>query len=137
MNVLRRWLQPRRRGEPAKRPSLEIHVPISPTRQMFNMAQALTLSLRLNGGSYADAAVILTVGESSYSPELRNTPPRWLTKYNARLNFVPAPVFERYSWYGTALQRFRYGFKADVVLMLDADVLIARPFDDLVQSVAE
>jgi hypothetical protein len=100
------------------------------------MLHALTLSLRRNGGAYADAPVVVTVCDSSYDPELVRTPPRWLTRNNVRLNFVPASVFARYSWYGTALHRFHYDFRSDVVLMLDADILVARPFDELVESVA-
>lgn len=103
---------------------------------MFNMLHALTLSLRRNGGAYTSAPVIATVGDASYTAALAATPPPWLARNDVSLRFVPASVFERYSWYGNALQRFQHDFQSDVVLMLDADILVARPFDDLVESVA-
>ena len=135
MSLLDRWLKPRPTGAARRRPLLEVHVPISPTPLMFNMLHALTLSLRQNGGAYADAPVIAAVGDASYSAEL-SAPPAWLARNNISLRFVPAGVFERYSKYGTALQRFQSDFQSDVVLMLDADILVARPFDELVESIA-
>ena len=134
--LLSSWSKGRPFDAAERRPSLEVHIPISPTREMFNMVHALTLSLRRNGGAYADAPVIVTVGDTSYPPELVHAPPPWLARNNVSLNFVPAQVFARYSWSGTALQRFHYDFRSDVVLMLDADILVARSFDELVETVA-
>ncbi len=50
-----------------KPPTLEIHVPISPTSPMLNMGRALTLSLRRNGGVYRDAPIVFTVGAAALS----------------------------------------------------------------------
>jgi len=46
------------------------------------------------------------------------------------VNWVDRKVFEKYSYFGTALERFRHKFRSDMVLMLDADILIARSFAD-------
>src|SRR4029079_17675890 len=55
-------------------PNLEVHVPISPTSTMFNMAHSLVLSLRRNGGAYAGAPVVITVGDGEYPQGLIDAP---------------------------------------------------------------
>src|SRR5262245_43627365 len=59
------------------RPSVEIHVPISPTPNFFNMVRCLALSLRCNGGAYRDAPIIVTAGDRVTDPTLAHRLP-WL-----------------------------------------------------------
>lgn len=56
-------------------PTLEVHVPVSPTRTFLNMAHYLTRSLRVRGGRYRDAPIILTVGAEKRDPDLARSSP--------------------------------------------------------------
>jgi len=103
---------------------------------MFNMAHAFVLSLRRNGGAYKDAPVILTVGEDEYAPELTDGSIAWLEKENVSVRLVPKFLYAKRNVYGTGIYRMLADFKADVVLMIDSDIVIGRPFDELVESIA-
>jgi hypothetical protein len=116
-----------------RRPTLEVHVPVSPTGDFVNMAQYLTRSLRLKGGYYRDAPVILTVGAERHDPDLLRRHP-WMVENDVEVRWVDEALFARESWFATACERFRHPFKSDVVLALDADVLIAGPLDELVDE---
>jgi hypothetical protein len=114
-----------------RRPTLEVHVPVSPTPTFLNMAHYLTLSLRKRGGRHRDAPVVLTVGGEERVPELERDHP-WLSKLGVEVRWVDPALFARESWWGTACERMRHDFRSDVVLQLDADTLIAGPLDELV-----
>jgi hypothetical protein len=118
------------------RPSLEIHVPISPTPTFFNMVRCLAHSLRWNGGAYRDAPIIVTAGDRAIDPMLAERLP-WLNSCGVELRWARAADFVRDDYFATGHQRLRYEHAADVVLLMDADILIARPFDDLIEAVFE
>jgi hypothetical protein len=114
-----------------RKPTLEVHVPISPTPMFLNMAHYLTRSLRVRGGAYRDAPLVLTIGAETRDPDLARQHP-WMADNGVEVRWVDEDLFSRESWYATACERFRYEFKSDVVLALDADTLIAGPLDELV-----
>lgn len=116
-----------------KRPTLEVHVPVSPTRTFLNMAHYLTRSLRARGGRYRDAPVVLTVGAERRDPDLARNHP-WMAANGVEVRWIDEALFARESWFATASERFRYQFASDVVLALDADTLIAGPLDELVEG---
>lgn len=115
-------------------PSLEIHVPISPTPRFLNMVRCLHASLRENGGPYRDAPIVLTVGDHAIDQALETNHP-WLRAANIEIRWIPPALYHKHIYYATALERFRYDYQSDVVLQLDADVLVARHFADLVKKV--
>lgn len=108
-------------------------MPISPTRPFLNMAHYLTRSLRVRGGRYRDAPIILTVGADRQDPNLARNHP-WIAANGVEVRWVDEGLFARESWYATASERFRYDFRSDVVLALDADTLIVGPLDELVEE---
>lgn len=112
-----------------KRPSLEIHIPISPKPYFLNMTHYLVSSLRRFGGAYQSARVVLTIGDAEIDHNIAESY-SWIRKQGVEVKWVPQELFARDSYFATALERFRYQFRSDVVLMLDADVLISRPFDE-------
>lgn len=116
------------------RPSLEIHVPISPTPVFFNMVRCLVGSLRHYGGTYADAPVIVTVGADEVDMAITQRLP-WIGEAGVEVRWAPRSIFQRDSYYATATERLCYDFQSDVVMLLDADTLVAAPFDDLVSEV--
>lgn len=117
-----------------RRPTLEIHLPISPTPFFFNMVQCFAHSLRRNGGVYRDAPIIVTAGESSIDPELNERLP-WLRSNGIELRWASISDFKRLSYFAQGQQRLMYEYASDVVLLMDADMLVAAPFDEVVQSV--
>jgi hypothetical protein len=116
-----------------RRPTLEVHVPVSPTRMFLNMAHYLTRSLRVRGGRYRDAPIVLTVGAEKHDPDLARSHP-WMADNGVEIRWIDEALFAREIWYATACERFRYEFASDVVLALDADTLIAGPLDGLVEE---
>lgn len=115
----------------AHMPSLEIHIPISPTPLFMNMTHYLVSSLRHNGGAHRNAKVILCIGDSEIDADITNSYP-WILKQGVEIWWLAKERFERDSYFATALERFRYPFSCDVVLMLDADILIRRPFEEVI-----
>jgi len=116
------------------RPRLEIHIPISPTPFFFHRIHYLAASLRLNGGALADAKVIVTIGDDSpaFDPAQRYA---WSRQYPIEWRWLPQERFRQHSYFATRLHRFTYEYHTEAVLLLDADVLIAAPFDDLIERV--
>jgi hypothetical protein len=116
-----------------KRPSLEIHIPISPKPYFFNMTHYLVSSLRRFGGAYQSARVVLTIGDAEIDDNITESYP-WIHRQRVEVRWAPKERFARDSYYATAFERFSYQFRSDVVLMLDADILISRPFDELIHD---
>jgi hypothetical protein len=115
-------------------PSLEIHIPISPTPSFLNMVRCLIHSLRRFGGAYRQAPVILTVGDEQIDKNLGKRHP-WLQRNGIEVRWVPEPLFRELKYHATGGECLRYKFNADVVLLLDADILVAAPFDELIEEV--
>ncbi len=119
-----------------RRPSLEIHIAISPTQTFLNMVRCFTHSLRLYGGRYRDAPVIVTTGDSKADHGLAGRLP-WLEPNGIEIRWIPEAAFAADSYYATGTARFNHEFACDIVLALDSDILVAGPIDQLVTSVFE
>jgi hypothetical protein len=115
-----------------RRPSVEIHIPISPTPAFFNRVQCLARSLRTFGGICRESPIVLTVGDSTIDPTLEERYP-WLGPLGVELRWVPEANFREHSYFATGAARLRYEFRSDLVLLLDADILVASPFDELIR----
>lgn len=116
------------------RPSVEVHIPISPTPTFLNMVRCLALSLRANGGICRDAPIILTVGDREVDPGLAARHP-WLGPLGVEARWVPADLYREHEIYATGATRFEHEYRSDVVLFLDADILVAAPFDEMIRAV--
>jgi hypothetical protein len=116
------------------KPTVEIHIPISPTPTFFNMVQCLSRSLRKLGGAFRDAPIVLTVGGSTIDPGLEARYP-WLGPLGVEVRWVPEAFFREHSIYATGATRFEHDYRSDVVLFLDADILVAGPIDEMVLDV--
>lgn len=98
---------------------------------------ALAASLRQFGGNAGRTASLI----AWVSPELAGLPDLnrlhpWAKPLGVTFRWVDEALFARHWYYGTALSRWAGPFSADVVLMLDADVLVCNPLDVLVQRIA-
>jgi hypothetical protein len=116
-------------------PLLEIHVPISPTPVFFTRIHYLAASMQVYGGPLKDAALIVTVGEDAEPEDLYAKLP-WSRSYPIEWRWMERDLYRRHTYFGTRVQRFTYEFKAQHVMMLDADVLAVAPFMDLIEDVA-
>ncbi len=119
-----RWLR--------RRPTLEIHVPISPTPSFLYQLRCLTHSLRRFGGTYRDAPVIATVGADTVDEGMADRMP-WLAANGIELRWVPEAEFVQLGIFATGATRIGHAFQSDMVLFLDADTLIRRPLDGLIE----
>ncbi|MFT6099783.1 MAG: hypothetical protein ACJAYF_002333 [Arenicella sp.] len=115
-------------------PSLEVHVPISPTPHFFNMLQCFALSLRSFGGAYCDAPIIVSVGDATIDEGIQDRL-AWLDQLGIEVRWIEANIFAQESWFATGVERYRYRFKSDVVLILDCDVFVNDGFEDMVKRV--
>jgi hypothetical protein len=77
--------------------------------------------------------VIATVGAESIDEGLAERMP-WLAANGIELRWVPRDDFARSGIYATGMRRLQYDFRSDMVLLLDADTLIRRPLDALIEQ---
>ena len=117
---------------PARSTSLEVRIPISPRTHYFNRVRLITQSIR---EFYPEAIVRVTVG-SETAPYDIGAAERWSRQLG--VEWVWVPLERSAEWQGTAnpyiatmMERFRPPFRGDHVMMLDADILPIRPFDEL------
>jgi hypothetical protein len=116
-------------------PCLEVRIPISPLDHYYNRVHLIAHSIRSLGGRYADAGIRVTIGADAEPQDLHKKLP-WSRRLNIDWRWIDRREF--LTWSGTAhpyiatmMERFRPPFDADNILMLDADVIAMRPFDEL------
>ena len=78
--------------------------------------------------------MIATVGGELVDPGLAQRLP-WLAANGIELRWVPHDYYQSLGMYATGATRLKHRFQSDVVLLLDADTLIRRPLDGLVDFV--
>ena len=59
----------------------------------------------------------------------------WLAANGIELRWAPAAEYATIGYFSTVAHRLRHRFPSDVVLLLDADTLIRRPLDQLIERV--
>jgi hypothetical protein len=114
-------------------PSLQIHVPISPTPSFFTMVHMLAESVRSFGGAFSDARIVISVGDDIEPFDIEQGRPE-LEPYGIEWRWTDRGEFQRHSYFATGLDRWAAPFECDYVLMADADILIMGPLDDLTNS---
>lgn len=117
------------------RPLVEIHIAISPTESFFQQVHYLAVSLRHRGGKLRDSPIIVTVGDDCEPFDIgrKNA---WARGYPIEFRWLPRNLYQQHSYYATSVQRYGYRFRAPYVLLLDADMVMARNLDDLLDRVA-
>ncbi len=107
-------------------------MPISPTPSFTTKIRYLASSVRRNGGLLADSPIIVTVGADEPFDLERAHP--WSRELGVQWRWLDAAQWRRYGYFATALQRFCYPVQTPLVLLLDADTLLAAPIDDLLRE---
>ncbi|MBD3765386.1 MAG: hypothetical protein IE927_11860 [Rhodobacterales bacterium] len=120
---------------PACPPSVEVHVPITLNRRFAVMCRLLAQSLAARAAFPGDWKIVFTLSLDSTlppdDPELA-----WAADLPVEFRWVDRRLFVLYSYDGTGLQRHRYPTGADVLLYMDADIVVTGPLTDLVHQVA-
>jgi hypothetical protein len=113
---------------------LEIRIPISPEPHFFRQVEYITRACAALGGSLGEARILVSVGADCEPRDLY----RELAWSLGRVewSWVDRELFRRESFHATGKDRFKHPTDADYVLLLDADTLIVRGFEDLLMSLA-
>jgi hypothetical protein len=114
---------------------VEIHVPISPTESFFQQMHYLSASLQQRGGRLRNCPIIVTVGEDCEPFDIRRRL-SWTRHYPIEFRWIPRRLYQKHSYYATAAERFRYNFRSPFVLLLDADMVLSRNLNDLLERVS-
>lgn len=112
--------------------SLEVRIPISPRADYFNRVRLIAHSVR---EFYPHAKIRVTVGADEEPRDLARELP-WSDVLSIDWHWVDRGEFRTWAatehpYIATMMERFRPPFGAQSVLMLDADVLVVRAFDEL------
>ena len=117
-------------GQDARGASLEVRIPISPTRSFFHQVRFFEHALRSLGGAYATALVRVVVGDDADMAEVRRRN-AWSAGRPVEWIGVPGDIFARYGMWGTADWRLVLEPVADLVVLADADTVWLRDIDPL------
>lgn len=113
--------------------SLEVRIPISPRADYFNRVRLIAQSIR---EFYPQTIVRVTVGAATAPFDIAKEAAPWSRELGVQWVWVPQAAFEEWRdtahpYMATMMERFRPPFSAEHILMLDADVMPIRPFDQL------
>ena len=114
---------------------LEVRIPISPLDHYFNRIHLIAHSIRSLGGVYQDVRIRVSVGSDSEPENLYSRVP-WSKALGIDWVWVDRADFKKWEntqheYVATIMERYRPPFTSRQVLMLDADVLVMREFDEL------
>ena len=114
---------------------LEVRIPISPVEHYFNRIHMIAHSIRSLGGPYTDVRIRVSVGSDSEPYDLYSRLP-WSRRAGVEWVWVGREDFRKWEhtehkYIATMMERFRPPFTTRQVLMLDADIMVMREFDEL------
>jgi hypothetical protein len=114
------------------RPSLEFRIPISPNEKYMRMLHFFVESLQLFGGEIArNAHCVVLVGEDVEPFDLSKQY-GWILDYSLEFIWVDRALFCKDSFDATGYQRFWIHSDADIIAMVDVDLLFTGDFDDII-----
>ncbi len=110
-------------------PSLELRVPISPNDKDLRMLWYLLESLQEFGGPIGRAAhCVASVGADEPPRDLAREYP-WTSGHSLEFQWVDRELFRQQTYDATGFHRFQVESDADLVAMIDVDLLVAGDFD--------
>ena len=108
---------------------LEIRIPISPEPHFFRQVEYIARACAALGGDLGAARIVVSVGAAEEPRDLYREL-EW-SRGRVEWRWIDRAAFEATSFFATGTDRFKYPTDADFVLLLDADTLIVRSFNDL------
>lgn len=119
-------------------PKLEFRVPISPNEKYMRMLQYFMESLQVFAGPVARAAHCVV----SVSPEVKQfdiyEAYPWTRNHSIDFQWVDVDSFKKFSYFATGFHRLTVKSDADIVVLIDADLLVTGNFDSvIIQSYRE
>ena len=113
-------------------PTIEIRIPISANEKFLRMLHYFLESLQEFGGPIGRSAhCVVSVGPDEPRRDLMREC-AWAADHSIEFQWVDDDLFGRYSYDGTGLHRLYVQSEADVIILADADLLIAGDFDRIV-----
>lgn len=113
--------------------TLELRIPISPTDNDMRSVRYLLESIQEFGGPISRAAhCIVSVGADDLPRDLKKEYP-WTADHSVEFRWVDRDRFRLWQYNATGFDRFWVESHADVVALIDADLLITRNLDKIVQ----
>jgi hypothetical protein len=113
-------------------PTVEIRIPISATERYLRMIHYFLESLQQFGGPIGRSAkCVVTVSRDEPYRDLEKEYP-WISNYNVEFLWIDEDLFKKYSWHGTIFYRLKVKSEADIVILADADILVANNFDQAI-----
>lgn len=113
-------------------PTLEFRIPISPNEKYMRMLHYFVESLRTFGGEIArNAHCVAVVGEDEEPWDLKQQYP-WTHNYSLDFIWVDREIFRKDTYDATGYVRFWVASDADIVALVDVDLLFAGDFDDVI-----
>ncbi len=115
-------------------PSVEIRIPISANTRFLRQVNYFLKSLQLYGGPLGKKAKCVLIASRDSPYQDLSTEYSWLDQYNVDVHWAKQDLFDKYHFHGTIAERLQFKSEADVVILLDADVLICGPLDDIIKE---
>ena len=113
----------------------EIHVPISLNPTFAHMSYFLVKSLAANANFPGDWRVVFTVSRDT-DWDLSHPELAWARDYPVEFKWVDQAQWDQREFFATIEQRHTYDFNADVVLFMDADIVVVGSLSELVLETA-
>jgi hypothetical protein len=93
------------------------------------MVHMLAESVRSFAGTFADARIVVSVGDEIEPFDIERARPE-LEPYGIEWRWTDREQFRRHSYFATGLDRWAEPFECDYVAMADADIVVIGPLDD-------
>jgi hypothetical protein len=113
--------------------TLEIRIPISPTRAFFHQVRLFNYGLRRLGGVYADARLLVVVGDNAALEDVR-AENAWSNGQHIEWITTPRAIFDKYGIHGTADYRYVPPSDADIIILSDADTVFVGDIDPVLAA---
>ena len=110
-------------------PSLEFRIPISPNEKYMRMLHYFVESLRLNGGTIARNSHCVAFVGADVEPWDLSTQYPWTRDYSLKFVWIDRELFRKDRYDATGYERFRIKSDADIIAMVDVDILFTGNID--------